>query len=517
MLHFSFGKIALVVIVIIGSVFFAAPNLLPASVTANAPSWWKPVNLGLDLRGGSRLLLEVDTSAVFKEQLTNMEETARTALRDAKLRYRNIRTTDDVVYVTLDVDTDANAAVSAINKLAAPAVVEKAGDDRIRITIPDNLKRDREMGAVSQSLEIVRRRIDEFGTSEPSIQRQGSDRIVVELPGVSDPGRIRDLLGKTAKMTFHLVEENVTSTDPRDLPPGTILLPDSRDPNYKYVLRRRVEVSGDRLVDAQASFKEGGQPIVNFRFDTAGGRQFAQTTSANVGHRFAIVLDDKVVTAPTIKSAITGGAGYIEGIGNANEAKDLALVLRAGALPAPLNVLEERTVGPGLGTDSIQAGGTAAIVGGGLVVIFMIVAYHTFGLFAVFGQAFHMLTLFAMLSLVGGSLTLPGIAGVVLSLGMAVDANVLIYERMREEYRTGKTLLSSLTSGFQNAFATIVDANLTTLIASGILFMLGAGPVRGFALTLFIGILTSMFSAVMVTRLQVWLWFRARKRTELPV
>ncbi len=517
MLQFSFSKIALVVIVIVASVFFAAPNFLPASITAKAPSWWKPVSLGLDLRGGSRLLLEVDTGAVFKEQLAGMEETARSALREAKIRYRNIRTTDDVVYVQLEQTSDLSTAVDSINKLAGGALVERAGDDRVRISIPDKLKRDREQGAVSQSLEIVRRRIDEFGTSEPSIQRQGTDRIVVELPGVSDPARIRDLLGKTAKMTFHLVEPDVTSNDPRDLPPGAFLLPDARDANFKYVLRRRVEVSGDRLVDAQASFKDGGQPIVNFRFDTAGGRAFAQTTSANINQRFAIVLDDKVVTAPVIKSAITGGAGYIEGIGNATEAKDLALVLRAGALPAPLNVLEERTVGPGLGTDSIQAGGTAALVGGGLVIIFMIVAYHTFGLFAVFGQIFHMLTLFATLSVLGGSLTLPGIAGVVLSLGMAVDANVLIYERMREEYRSGKTLLSSITSGFQNAFATIVDANLTTLIAAGILFFLGAGPVRGFALTLFIGILTSMFSAVMVTRMQVWLWYRARKRTELPV
>jgi preprotein translocase subunit SecD len=517
MLQFRFGQIALVIIVIVASLFFAAPNFLPASITDKAPSWWKPVSLGLDLRGGSRLLLEVDVSAVFKEQLTGMEETARSALRDAKIRYRNIRAADDVVYVTMDEASDLNAAMSAITKLATDAQVEKAAEDRIRIVIPDKMRRDREIGAVAQSIEIVRRRIDEFGTSESSIQKQGTDRIVVELPGVGDPARIRDLLGKTAKMTFHMVEEDITSQDPRDLPPGTILVPDQRDPNFKYVLRRRVEVSGDRLVDAQASFKDTGQPIVNFRFDTAGGRAFAQATSANINKRFAIVLDDKVVTAPTIRSAITGGSGYIEGIGDSNEAKDLALVLRAGALPAPLNVLEERTVGPGLGTDSIQAGGKAAIVGGGLVVVFMIIAYHMFGVFAVFGQVFHMLTLFAVLSLVGGSLTLPGIAGVVLSLGMAVDANVLIYERMREELRSGKTLLSAITSGFQNAVATIVDANVTNLIAASILFMLGAGPVRGFALTLFIGILTSMFSAVMVTRMQVWLWYRARKRTELPI
>jgi protein-export membrane protein SecD len=281
-------------------------------------------------------------------------------------------------------------------------------------------------------------------------------------------------------------------------------------------VRRRVEVAGERLKDAQPSFQNGGA-IVNFRFDTAGGKQFATTTSNNVGQRLAIVLDNKVISSPSIRSPIVGGSGYIEGMGDINNAKDLALLLRAGALPAPLNVIEERSVGPGLGADSIKAGSTAAIVGGLLVVVFMVLAYHTFGLFAVFGQVFHMVTLFATLSLVGGTLTLPGIAGVVLSLGIAVDANVLIYERMREEFKSGRTLLSSLTAGFQNAFATIFDSNLTTFIAAAILYFLGSGPVKGFALTLAVGIATSMFSAVMVTRFQVWLWYRAGTRETLPI
>jgi preprotein translocase subunit SecD len=285
----------------------------------------------------------------------------------------------------------------------------------------------------------------------------------------------------------------------------------------KYVVRRRVEVSGERLIDSQPSFKDG-QPVVTFRFDTAGGRRFGQVTSANVGNRLAIVLDNKVISAPVLQGPIVGGSGIIEGGGfTVEKTRDLALLLRAGALPAPLNVLEERSVGPGLGADSIQAGATAALVGGGLVVIFMVIAYHTFGLFAVFGQIFHMLTLFAFLSIVGGTLTLPGIAGVVLSLGIAVDANVLIYERMREEFNSGRTLMNSLSSGFQNAFGTIFDSNLTTFLAAAILYFLGAGPVRGFAVTLAVGIGTSMFSAVMITRMQVWLWFRAGKRTSLPI
>ena len=295
------------------------------------------------------------------------------------------------------------------------------------------------------------------------------------------------------------------------------MLPDSHT-GQKLIVRRRVEVDGARLMDASPSFQNGGA-IVNFRFDTAGGRQFgddhqqqrrrtARHRARRRGHQRAL---------PSKRSPIVGGSGFIEGIGDINEAKDLSLLLRAGALPAPLNVIEERSVGPGLGADSIKEGGTAAIVGGLLVVIFMILAYHTFGIFAVFGQVFHMVTLFAVLSILGGTLTLPGIAGVVLSLGMAVDANVLIYERMREEFNTGRTLLNALTSGFQNAFATIVDSNLTTFIAAAILYFLGSGPIRGFAVTLAIGIGTSMFSAVMVTRLQVWLWYRTGRRQTLPI
>jgi protein-export membrane protein SecD len=538
MLHFTASKIAFIFGVVALALFFCIPNVLPPSVLAQVPSWWRPMQLGLDLRGGAYLLLEVDTSAVFKQQLTDLEETTRTALRDAGVKYRNLRAAEDAVYVSVTDPADrpkANATIThAIGGtlVSAPAPqagkqtsmfasgggmnVVNEGDDRIKITISDKLVRERQLSAVTQSLEIVRRRLDEFGTSEPSIQRQGSDRIIVELPGVDNPERVKALIGQTAKLNFHMLEPNTEGMDAKQLPPGTMLLPDASGREGMYVVRRRVELSGERLVDAQPSF-QNGMPVVSFRFDTAGGRRFGALTSANVGQRLAIVLDNKVISAPSIKGAIVGGSGIIEGGFTVEGAKDLALLLRAGALPAPLLVIEERVVGPGLGADSIHAGASAAILGGVLVIVFMVLAYHSFGLFAVAGQVLHMLSLFAVLSVLGGVLTLPGIAGVILSLGMAVDANVLIYERMREEMQSGRTLLNAITTGFSNAYATIVDSNLTNFIAALLLFFLGAGPVRGFAVTLSIGILTSIFSAVMITRLQVWLWYRSGKRTELPI
>jgi protein-export membrane protein SecD len=516
MLQFTPTKIALVIAVGLLTTFFCLPNVLPSAIVKAGPSWWRPMQLGLDLRGGSYLLLEVDTTAVVKEQLTDLEETIRNGLRDVKIRYRSLRVAEGAVFLTLDNAADLAAARAEIAKVTTGMEIETQAEDRIKVTVPEKAKRDRQLAAVSQSLEIVRRRIDEFGTSEPSIQRQGADRIIVELPGVDNPERVKSLIGQTAKLNFHLLEPGATSTDPRDLPPGTMLVRGNKDDNQMYVVRRRVEVSGERLVDAQPSFNNG-MPIVNFRFDTAGGRRFGQVTTNNVGQRLAIVLDDRVISAPVIRSPIVGGSGMIEGGFTVEGAKDLALLLRAGALPAPLLVIEERTVGPGLGADSIQAGASAALLGGALVILFMVIAYHTFGLFAVVGQVFHMGTLFATLSVLGGTLTLPGIAGVVLSLGMAVDANVLIYERMREELHSGKSLLNAITSGFSHAYATIIDSNLTNLIAAVLLFLLGAGPVRGFAVTLSVGILTSIFSAVMVTRLQVWLWYRNGKRKELPI
>ncbi|PHY00365.1 MAG: protein translocase subunit SecD [Rhodospirillaceae bacterium] len=521
MLHYSASKVALVLAISFLGFVFASPNLMTKGFRDSLPSWMtnvlKPIQLGLDLQGGSYLLLEVDLDAVTKEQIVNLEETVRATLREPRIGFRNLRAAEDGVFVSITDPEQFKQARDLIVKAAVDLNVESLDEGRLHITIPDKVKKEREIAAMSQSIEIVRRRVDEFGTSEPSIQRSGSDRIIVELPGVDNPERIKALIGQTAKLNFHLLEPGVTAmTDPRNVPPGVMMVPGGKDDPERYAVRRRVEVSGERLVDAQATFQEG-RPVVTFRFDTQGGRRFGGVTAANVNQRLAIVLDNTVISAPNIKSPITGGSGYIEGSFTVQNAQDLALLLRAGALPAPLIILEERSVGPGLGADSIAAGETASVIGVILVAGFMVLAYFTFGLFAVAALTVNIVLLFALMSIIGATLTLPGIAGVVLTLGMAVDANVLIYERMREEYNNGRTLLNSLSSGFSQAFMTILDSNVTTVIAGLLLYFLGTGPVKGFAVTLVLGLMTSMFSAVMITRLLIWLWFRSAKRTVLPL
>lgn len=519
MLQYSSSKIALVIAVTLMGIVYTMPNFLGPALRADLPSWLKPLNLGLDLQGGSYLLLEVDLSTVNKEQVANLEEGVRNTLREQRIGFRNLRGAETGIYVTITEAGQVSEARNAIVKTEPGISIETEEENRLFISYSEKVRKDRELSALGQSIEIVRRRVDEFGASEPSIQRQGNDRIIVELPGVANPERIKALIGQTAKMNFHLLEPGVSAmADPRSMPPGTLILQGGKDDPTMYAVRRRVEVSGERLIDAQATFQEG-RPVVSFRFDTAGGRRFGQVTSSNVGQRLAIVLDNKVISAPMIKGPITGGSGIIEGGFNVQGAQDLALLLRAGALPAPLIVLEERTVGPGLGEDSIRDGTLASIVGGILVAVFMVIAYSTFGFYSVVALAANLFLLFGALSMLGATLTLPGIAGIVLTMGMAVDANVLIYERMREEYAAGRTLLNSLTSGFNQAFMTIADSNITSFIAGVLLFFLGAGPVRGFAITHAIGIVTSMFSAIMITRMLVWFWFRYgnRNKTALPI
>src|SRR6185503_4094402 len=377
---------------------------------------------------------------------------------------------------------------------------------------------------VNQSIEVVRRRIDQLGTREPTIERQGEDRIVVQVPGLSDPQRLIDLLGKTAKMTFQPVDEtaNPDQAVKGIVPIGDELLYEDSDrkgvPPTPYVIEKRVIVGGERLTDATGTFsQQSGGAIVDIKFDSVGGREFGDFTRQNVGRRFAIVLDNKVISAPVIKDAILGGSGYIEGNFTIQSASDLAALLRAGALPAPLKVVEQRTVGAELGADSIKAGKYSAIGGLLLVALFMILRYGLFGLFADIALTLNVVLLFAALTLFGATLTLPGIAGIVLTMGMAVDANVLIYERIREEQRNGRSMLASIDTGFRRAMATIIDAHMTHLIASLILFQLGSGPVRGFAVTLGVGIITSFFTAVMVTRLIVILWLNIRRPRTLTI
>ena len=370
---------------------------------------------------------------------------------------------------------------------------------------------------MAQSIEIIRRRIDETGTKEPTIQRQGQDRILVQLPGVDNPEHVKALLGRTAKLTFQLVDTSANLEDARRgrLPPGDEILPAQDDRSGgpgQYVVRKRVMVGGDMLVDAQATFHDN-EPVVSFKFDSVGARRFGDATRENVGKPFAIVLDNKVISAPVIREPILGGSGIISGSFTAQSASDLALLLRAGALPAPITILEERTVGAQLGADSIQAGTIASIVAVVLVIVFMVLFYGLFGVFADIALFFNLCLMLAVLSLLGATLTLPGIAGIALTMGMAVDANVLIYERIREELRSGRTMLSSLEAGFNRAFGTILDSHITTLVAGILLYWLGSGPVKGFAVTLSIGVLTSLFSAILVTRLQIVAWVRCTRQS----
>lgn len=500
-------------------IVLAAPNLM-RDKTAQLPSWLQPVNLGLDLQGGSHLLMEVDIASVMTEQLTGLVEKARSDLRDAKIRYVDLGL--DGQAVTLKVlDTSAHDQALALLKKMEPqdTTAEMAADGRATVRYTEAAVQTRKKQVVDQSIEIVRRRVDELGTREPTIVRQGDDRIVVQVPGLTDPQRLKDLLGKTAKMTFHLVDESVSPDDIQRgrVPPGSMKLAsaDAKDAAY-YVVRRKVEVSGDALTDAQPSFQTN-EPVVSFRFNTAGGKRFGDITSHNVGKRFAIVLDEKVISAPVIREPILGGSGIISGSFTVQSANDLALLLRAGALPAPLTILEERTVGPDLGADSIRAGAIACAVGLVLVIATMIVMYGLFGVFANIALLVNLGLLMGVLSALGATLTLPGIAGIVLTMGMAVDSNVLIFERMREESNLGRSTINAMTAGFDRAFTTILDSQLTTLIAGILLFQFGTGPVRGFAVTLTVGLATSMFTAIWVTRLMLQAWARSRKPTTLPI
>ncbi len=534
MLYFPRWKVILIIAVCLAGIITALPNLLSKEQIARLPSWLpaKQINLGLDLQGGSHLLLEVDVEAVIAERLENMVDQVRTTLRKARIGYTGLGVKNDAVTVTIRKPEDMPAALEKLRGLAVQRVptllspggadieVDKVDDNRIEIRLTEAEIAERRSNAVQQSIEIVRNRIDEMGTREPTIQRQGEDRIIVQLPGVDDPDRIKAILGKTAKLTFHMVD---TITNPADaargrLPPGSMLLPgDERDGGAtQYVVRKRVILSGDMLVDAQPTFQDG-QPVVSFRFDSVGAKRFADVTRENVGRPFAVVLDGKVITAPVIREPILGGSGIISGSFTVQSASDLALLLRAGALPAPLKILEERTVGPDLGADSIRAGEFAATVGFLAVVVFIVMAYGLFGIAADLALFINMALIAGALSTLQATLTLPGIAGIVLTIGMAVDANVLVFERIREEVRTGKTPIAALDAGYSRAYGTILDANITTLIAALILFQVGSGPVKGFAVTLAIGIVTSVFTAVTVTRLILVAWLRRTRPKVLPI
>jgi SecD/SecF fusion protein len=530
MMYFARWKTAAILLVCLAGFLVSLPNLFPR---AAFPEWFplRQIALGLDLRGGSYLLLEVDTSVLMRERLENLVEGARRGMTQAspRIAYTGLTAQPEQRRIQLRITDPAQreAALRILRELANPVQVSGGGqapDIEVAIT-PDGLLtatvteaglRAKATNAVEQSIEIVRRRIDETGVVEALIARQGQNRILVQLPGVQDPQRIKDLLGRTARMTFHLLDETANLASPI-APPGVMFLPGERE-GERYAVRRRVEVDGANLSDARAAQDtRTGEWVVNFSFDSVGTRRFAEVTRAHVGRPFAIVLDEKVITAPVIREPITGGRGQISGNFTVRTANDLAVLLRAGALPAPLTVIEERTVGPELGEDAIRAGMISLAVGTAFVFLYMGLAYGLFGWFANIALVINIVLLIACMSLLEATLTLPGIAGIVLTLGTALDANILINERIREEVKNGRSPINALEAGYTRASGTILDANLTNLIAMAFLYGFGSGPVKGFAVTVAIGTVVQMWTATVLTRLMVVWWYRARKPKELPV
>lgn len=502
-----------------------------AAARAMWPSWLPSslVNLGLDLRGGAHLLGEVHTADVYKSRMTALWPDLRDALaaqRDVIGPVRRVPGPEAELHVEIGNPDQMAKAVEIARTLAAPVVsLSGAGSSSLDITasgptlivrLSEAEKAATDDRTIQQSLEIVRRRVDEVGTREPTIQRQGKDRILIQVPGIGSAEELKALIGTTAKLTFNPVVGR--GTDPNAAPGlGNIVVPSLDEPGVFYTLAEAPVVTGEELTDARPSFDQNGQPAVDFRFNPQGAKRFGAYTAANIGQPFAIVLDNQVISAPTIRDAITTGNGQISGAMDVNESNRLAVLLRAGALPAKITFLEERTIGPELGQDSIDAGKIAAVVATALVVAFITASYGLFGVFASIAVIVNVILILAVMSVMGATLTLPGIAGIVLTVGTAVDANVIIYERIREELRAGKRVAQAIDDGFNEAMSAIIDANVTTFIAALVMFFLGSGPVKGFAVTLTIGLVTSVFTAIYLTRLLIVLWLDWRKPQTLEL
>jgi SecD/SecF fusion protein len=534
MLYFSPWKTFSIWFVVVIGILFTLPNMLPQSVLDSLPSWApkETMTLGLDLQGGSHILLAVDKQDLIDERLQATRDDIRTMLRDAKIGYTGLSGTGRSVQVRIREANEVDKAKTALTALTQPVAsgvfgtgstteleLDEPEPGLLRFTLTDEGITYRTSSAVTQSIEVIGRRVNELGTTEPIIQRQGVDRILVQVPGLQDPQRLKDILGQTAKLTFQMVDQTMPVQEAIEgrPPAGSAVLYSMDDPPVPYLIENRVIVSGENLVDAQATFDQRtNEPVVSFRFDAKGAQRFGQATQQNVGKLFAIILDNQVISAPQIREPILGGTGQISGSFTAESANDLAVLLRAGALPADLTIVEERTVGPSLGADSIEAGKFASLIASILVVCFMLVAYGKLGLIANIALAANVALIIAILTVLGATLTMPGIAGIVLTVGMAVDSNVIIYERVREERRQGRSLVQSLDSGFSRALSTIIDANFTTFIAAIILFYLGSGPVRGFAVTLAIGIVTTVFTAFTLTRWMIAFWLKRMRPKELP-
>ncbi len=532
MLRFATWKIASILAMTLFALLVVAPSLLGpetrAALFSHLPGWVpaRAIVLGLDLQGGSHVLLEVDSPSVVKTLVENLRDSVRRILREEKVSISGgIGVLPRGVQLRIPDPAELRRVMPKLQQLATPASagltsasgasvfdITQGADGLVQFTVTEAGVKAKVLRAVEQSIEVLRRRVDALGTTEPNIQRQGDDRVLVEVPGLQDTSKLKEILGTTAKLEFRLVAE------PGANPAETELLEEVDRPGSKLPVEKRVMVQGEDLTDAQPGFDSRTQePVVNFRFNIRGGQRFGEVTSENVGKPFAIVLDGKVISAPRILGPITGGSGQISGHFTVESANNLAILLRAGALPAKLTIVEERTVGPGLGQDSIDAGKRAAYVGALLVAVYMLITYGIFGVFANVALFVHIAFIFAGLVLLGATLTLPGIAGIVLTIGMAVDSNVLIYERIREEAHMGRSIVSALDAGFNRAFATIVDSNVTMFVAAAILYFLGSGPVRGFAVSLALGILTTIITAVTMTRMMITLWYRYKRPVKLPI
>jgi SecD/SecF fusion protein len=534
MLRFSLSKIVLTLAAVIIGCSLAIPSLFTpeqrrnfqASIPSFVPSWLIPnraIVLGLDLQGGSHVLLEVDAQDLQRSKVVQLRDDVRRVLRDVKVAPQGgIQSLQRGVQVRVTDAAERAKLLPKLQELALPTSnpvlgqtgqrnmdITESADGLVQLTFTEAGLNERIRRAVDQAIEVLRRRVDALGTTEPNIQRQGLDRILVQVPGLQDPQRLKTILGQTAKLEFRmLAEPNAVDID--QIP--------SRDAGGQRVsVERRVIVDGEDLIDSQPGFDQrSNEPIVTFRFNVRGAQRFAQATTESVGRALAIVLDNEVISAPRIQTPITGGSGQISGRFTVEQANNLSILLRAGALPAKLTIVEERTVGPGLGRDSVEAGKIATYVAGALVIVFMFATYGLFGLFANIALIIHVFLIFGLMSLLSATLTLPGIAGIVLTIGTAVDSNVLIYERIREEVHAGRSIVSAIEAGFNRAFSTIMDSNVTMLIAAVILFLLGSGPVKGFAVTMILGIMTTVITAVTMTRMMIALWYRTARPKQLP-
>lgn len=496
-------KIAIICIALFG-MLLAVPTLVPSSAK-DFPSWIKPIPLGLDLKGGAQLLLEVDTPVMMKEKNAQLYDEVRSAMIDRDkgvIRFSDLRNTGNEINITIREDNMVSKAKGRLRSVLGNNVDITSNGKTLTISYTAKARDEMISDAMSRSIEIVRRRIDALGTKEPSIQSQGGKYILVQLPGVDNPEHIKELIGQTAKMTFHLVNENITNEQlaSNHAPSGTQFLPYMDNPSQIVPVYSRVEVSGDSLKNSEASFDQNNMPVVTTEFDSSGARRFAKLTTEHVNERFAIVLDGKVLSAPTIREPIPGGRGQISGGFTLQGAKDLAVLLRSGALPAPLVVIEERTVGAGLGADTIATGKVGAVVGVVFILIYMLLLYGLFGLIADAVLIVNLMMIVGVSALFGATLTLPGIAGIVLTLGMAVDANILPFERIRDEVKSGAPTLRAVDYGFNRSTKTVMDGELTNLICALILFQFGAGPIRGFAVTLSIGVMTTLFTCLLLSK-----------------